>query len=163
MILLMSPKRNPKFKSAIIFTHTYFNKLPQSVMSWIPCRVRLGWRCSSEDRHTPILVQVWKKLHKVCGTLLHPQNGAQVALLKLGEKEVFTFQKNPSLKTVHHCFPVSLSVNRSVFPSKSVSGKGIVCDWKNLCVDPSPVLWKTFPGVEQSTDSSRVCSLFPFA
>ncbi len=33
--------------------------------------VRLRWRCSSEDRYTPILLQVWKSLHKVCGTLLH--------------------------------------------------------------------------------------------
>jgi hypothetical protein len=28
--------------------------------------------CSSEDRYTPIVLQVWKSLHKVCGTLLHP-------------------------------------------------------------------------------------------
>ncbi len=37
-----------------------------------PWRVRLRWRCSSEDRYTPIVLQVWKSLHKVCGTLLHP-------------------------------------------------------------------------------------------
>jgi hypothetical protein len=36
-----------------------------------PWRVRLRWRCSSEDRYTPIVLQVWKSLHKVCGTLLH--------------------------------------------------------------------------------------------
>jgi hypothetical protein len=59
-------------------TDTFFHKrhiqgkLPESVMSWSPCRVRLGWRYSSEDRYTQILLQVWKSLHKVCGTLLHP-------------------------------------------------------------------------------------------
>ncbi len=37
-----------------------------------PWRVRLRWRCSSEDRYTPIVLQVWKSLHKVCGKLLHP-------------------------------------------------------------------------------------------
>jgi hypothetical protein len=37
-----------------------------------PWRVRIWWRCSSEDRYTPILLQVWKSLYKVCGTLLHP-------------------------------------------------------------------------------------------
>jgi hypothetical protein len=59
-------------------TDTFFHKrhtqgkLPESVMSWIPCRVRFRWRCSSEDRYTPTLLQVWKSLDKVCGTLLHP-------------------------------------------------------------------------------------------
>jgi hypothetical protein len=37
-----------------------------------PWRVRIRWRCSSEDRYTPILLEVWKSLHKVCRTLLHP-------------------------------------------------------------------------------------------
>ncbi len=37
-----------------------------------PWRVRLRWRCSSKDRYTPIVLQVWKSLHKVCETLLHP-------------------------------------------------------------------------------------------
>jgi hypothetical protein len=36
-----------------------------------PWHVRLRWRSSSEGRYTPILLQVWKSLHKVCGTLLH--------------------------------------------------------------------------------------------
>jgi hypothetical protein len=47
-------------------------KLLESDMSWRPCRVRLHWRCSSEDRCTPILLQVWKSLYKTWGTLLHP-------------------------------------------------------------------------------------------
>ncbi len=47
-------------------------KLPESVMSWSPCRVSLQWRCSSEDRYPPILLQVWKSLHKAYRTLLHP-------------------------------------------------------------------------------------------
>ncbi len=59
-------------------TDTFFHKrhtqgkLSESVMSWNPCRVRFRWRCSSEDRYTTILLQVWKSLHKVCGRLLHP-------------------------------------------------------------------------------------------
>ncbi len=45
-------------------TDTFFHKrdtegkLPESDMSWSPCHVTLGWRCSSEDRYTPILLQV---------------------------------------------------------------------------------------------------------
>ena len=46
-------------------------KLPESAMSWSPWRVRIRWRCSSEDRYTPILLQVWKSLHKARRTLLH--------------------------------------------------------------------------------------------
>ncbi len=47
-------------------------KLLKSTMSWSPCRVRFRWRCLSEDRYTPIRLQVWKSLHKEWGTLLHP-------------------------------------------------------------------------------------------
>jgi len=70
-------------------TDTFFHKrhtqgrLPESVMSWSPWRVRLRWRFSSEDRYTPILLQVWKNLHKVCGTLLQPPH-VFGALLTLG-------------------------------------------------------------------------------
>ncbi len=45
---------------------------PSKCHVWSPCRVRFRWRCSSEDRYTTILLQDWKSLHKVCGTLLHP-------------------------------------------------------------------------------------------
>ena len=48
---------------------------------------------------TPILLQVWKSLHKVCGTLLHPPGDSPTfgALLiprkGLVGKEVFTLEK----------------------------------------------------------------------
>ena len=63
-----------------------------------PWRVRLRWRCSSEDRYTPIVLQVWKSLHKVCETLLHPPPLVPCLALRR-EKRSFYLGKNPSLKT----------------------------------------------------------------
>ena len=97
----------------------------------------------------------------MCGTLLHPQNGAQVALLKLGEKEVFTFQKNPSLKTVHHCFPVSLSVNRSVSHLSPCPEKELSVTEKTCVSTLHQFFERLFPVLDnlQTLQESVPCSL----
>ncbi len=65
-----------------------------------PWRVRLRWRCSSGDRYTPLLLQVWKSLHKVCGRLLHPPPLMPCLTLRRAWSErSFYLGKNPSLKT----------------------------------------------------------------
>ena len=64
-----------------------------------PWRVRLRWRCSSEDRYTPIVLQVWKSLHKVWNTPPSPPLVPCLALRRAWSEKKFYLGKNPSLKT----------------------------------------------------------------
>jgi hypothetical protein len=77
-------------------------KFPESVMSWNPCRVKFQWRCSSEDKYTPILLQVWKSLEKSVQDVRDippfPIFCTLLALLMASWEKKFLPSKNPSLE-----------------------------------------------------------------
>ncbi len=109
-------------------TDTFFHKDTLRVswrsLSWSPCRVRLRWRCSSEDRYTPILLQIWKSLHKVCVNYsvtrglrkgyARKSESIRITLSDLDQQQVV------SRSTGHFqpCFPPRRTVSSPVFPSK---------------------------------------------
>ena len=87
-------------------TDTFFHKrytqgkLLESVISWSPCHVRLGWRCCSEDNYT----QLFHRSGKVCTMCVEhssiPHLGSQLSLVRGWWKRSFYLFPYPKCESI---------------------------------------------------------------